>query len=63
MFCGFISLENLAVHTSGFLRRTGRHLFLTDGDGKPLLLQMVNDSEDIKFMWVFINFTFCLLNV
>ncbi|KAI6689157.1 hypothetical protein NL676_025985 [Syzygium grande] len=51
MFCGFISLENLAVHTSGFLGRTGRHLFLTDGDGKPpLLLQMVNDSEDIKFI-------------
>ncbi|XP_056167974.1 putative lipase ROG1 isoform X2 [Syzygium oleosum] len=51
MFCGFISLENLAVHASGFLGRTGRHLFLTDGDSKPpLLLQMVNDSEDIKFI-------------
>ncbi|KAI3424587.1 DUF676 domain-containing protein [Psidium guajava] len=52
MFCGFNSLESLAVHTSGFLGRTGRHLFLTDNDdGKPpLLLQMANDSEDIKFI-------------
>ncbi|XP_030528628.1 putative lipase ROG1 [Rhodamnia argentea] len=52
MFCGFNSLERLAIHSSGFLGRTGRHLFLTDNDdGKPpLLLQMVNDSENIKFI-------------
>ncbi|KAK3425655.1 hypothetical protein EUGRSUZ_F02203 [Eucalyptus grandis] len=52
IFCGFYSLENLAVHSSRLLGKTGRHLFLTDGDdGKPpLLLQMVEDSEDIKFI-------------
>ncbi|KAF8024685.1 hypothetical protein BT93_F1766 [Corymbia citriodora subsp. variegata] len=52
MFCGFYSLEKLAARTSRLLGRTGRHLFLTDNDdGKPpLLLQMVKDSEDIKFI-------------
>ncbi|KAF8037997.1 hypothetical protein BT93_B0751 [Corymbia citriodora subsp. variegata] len=49
---GFNSLENLVVLTAWFLGRSGRHLFLTDNDdGKPaLLLQMVNDSEEIKFI-------------
>lgn len=52
MFCGFQILEKLAARTSWCLGRTGRHLFLTDKDnGKPpLLLQMVNDSEDLKFL-------------
>ncbi|GAU14282.1 hypothetical protein TSUD_308420 [Trifolium subterraneum] len=52
LFCGFYSLENVASRLSRFLGKTGKHLFLTDGkNGKPpLLLQMVRDSEDIKFM-------------
>ncbi|XP_004501086.1 putative lipase C4A8.10 isoform X1 [Cicer arietinum] len=52
LFCGFRSLEKTATRLSWFLRKTGKHLFLTDGkNGKPpLLLQMVRDSEDIKFM-------------
>ncbi|CAL5205270.1 unnamed protein product [Lathyrus oleraceus] len=52
LFCGFRSLEKTASRLSWFLGKTGKHLFLTDGkNGKPpLLLQMVHDSEDIKFM-------------
>lgn len=52
LFCGFHSLEKTASRLSWFLGKTGKHLFLTDGkSGKPpLLLQMVRDSEDIKFM-------------
>lgn len=52
MFCGLNSLEKLAYHTSGVLRRTGRHVFLKDkANGQPpLLLQMANDSEDLKFL-------------
>ncbi|XP_012068134.1 putative lipase ROG1 [Jatropha curcas] len=52
MFCGFHTLEKAASHISWFLGKTGKHLFLTDGDnGKPpLLLQMVSDCEDLKFM-------------
>ncbi|KAK9946591.1 hypothetical protein M0R45_012047 [Rubus argutus] len=52
VFCGFQILEKLAARTSWCLGRTGRHLFLTDKDnGKPpLLLQMVDDSEDLKFL-------------
>ncbi|KAI4389838.1 hypothetical protein MLD38_002018 [Melastoma candidum] len=52
MLCGIYPLERLAVRSSWFLGRTGRHLFLTDG-GKgqhPLLLQMVHDTDDLKFM-------------
>ncbi|KVI06781.1 protein of unknown function DUF676, lipase-like protein [Cynara cardunculus var. scolymus] len=39
MFCGLNSLEKLAYHTSGVLRRTGRHVFLKDkanGQDDPL---------------------------
>ncbi|XP_061369596.1 putative lipase ROG1 isoform X2 [Gastrolobium bilobum] len=52
MFCGFYSLEKAVSHVAGFFGRTGKHLFLTDSkNGKPpLLLQMVRDSEDMKFM-------------
>ncbi|KAM5565611.1 putative lipase ROG1 [Rosa sericea] len=52
VFCGFQILEKAAARTSWCLGRTGRHLFLTDRDkGKPpLLLQMVYDSEDLKFL-------------
>jgi hypothetical protein len=46
-------MENVAscfVHW--IFKRTGRHLFLTDGDeGQPPLLQrMVEDHDDLKFM-------------
>ncbi|XP_050364817.1 putative lipase ROG1 [Argentina anserina] len=52
VFCGFQMLEKAAARFSWCLGRTGRHLFLTDRDkGKPpLLLQMVYDSEDLKFL-------------
>ncbi|KAK6940317.1 protein of unknown function DUF676, lipase-like [Dillenia turbinata] len=52
MFCGFNSLEKTAHRLSWLLGRTGKHLFLTDGDeGKPpLLLQMVKDSKDLPFI-------------
>ncbi|WVZ21695.1 hypothetical protein V8G54_009017 [Vigna mungo] len=51
MFCGFYSLEKAVSRVAGVFGKTGKHLFLTDSDnGKPpLLLQMVRDSEDIKF--------------
>ncbi|OVA20956.1 protein of unknown function DUF676 [Macleaya cordata] len=52
VFCGLHFLEKTAKNTSWLLGRTGKHLFLTDGDnGKPpLLLQMVNDCGDLQFM-------------
>ncbi|CAA2963753.1 Hypothetical predicted protein [Olea europaea subsp. europaea] len=50
--CGLYSMEKVASRASWILGRTGKHLFLTDSDyGKPpLLLQMVKDSEDLKFI-------------
>ncbi|PON67879.1 Alpha/Beta hydrolase fold containing protein [Parasponia andersonii] len=52
VFCGFYTLEKVASRTSWFLGKTGRHLFLTDGDsGKPpLLLWMASDTENLKFI-------------
>lgn len=52
VFCGFNSVEKMASRISWLFGRTGRHLFLTDSNnGKPpLLLQMVKDTEDLKFM-------------
>ncbi|KAM2925782.1 hypothetical protein FF1_043250 [Malus domestica] len=52
VFCGVKPLEKVAARTSWCLGRSGRHLFLTDrNDGKPpLLLQMVHDTEDLKFI-------------
>ncbi|MED6192113.1 hypothetical protein PIB30_007292 [Stylosanthes scabra] len=52
MFFGSRRAEKAAIRASGLLRRTGKHLFLTDGNnGKPpLLLQMVRDTEDLKFI-------------
>ncbi|XVF36491.1 hypothetical protein REPUB_Repub19eG0063000 [Reevesia pubescens] len=52
LFRGSRALEKVAARISWFLGRTGKHLFLTDGkNGKPpLLLQMVRDCEDLKFM-------------
>jgi hypothetical protein len=37
---------------SGCLGKTGKHLFLADSDGgkPPLLLRMVKDSRDLKFI-------------
>ncbi|XP_050216999.1 uncharacterized protein LOC126667906 isoform X2 [Mercurialis annua] len=51
--CGLSFLERRACQTAHLIvGRTGKHLFLTDNDdGKPpLLLQMVNDSNDLKFI-------------
>ncbi|KAI3801765.1 hypothetical protein L1987_29879 [Smallanthus sonchifolius] len=52
MFCGIRSLEKLGYHTSGVLKRTGRNVYLKDKpDGQPpLLVQMANDTEDLKFI-------------
>ncbi|KVH98779.1 protein of unknown function DUF676, lipase-like protein [Cynara cardunculus var. scolymus] len=51
MFGGSNTVEKVAHHISWVLGRTGRHLFLTDkAQGQPpLLLQMVEDREDLKF--------------
>ncbi|XP_059631187.1 lipid droplet phospholipase 1-like isoform X2 [Cornus florida] len=50
--CGFYTMEKVASRASWLLARTGKHLFLTDGDKRkpPLLLQMVNDTDDLKFI-------------
>ncbi|XP_010265379.1 PREDICTED: uncharacterized protein LOC104603138 isoform X2 [Nelumbo nucifera] len=51
--CGVPFLEKRASQTAHWIvGRTGKHLFLTDSDnGKPpLLLQMVNDCDDLKFL-------------
>ncbi|GMI91057.1 hypothetical protein like AT1G10040 [Hibiscus trionum] len=58
LFQGSHVLEKIAARTSWFLGRTGKHLFLTDGkDGKsPLLLRMVSDCEDLKFMSALLSF-------
>ncbi|XP_068652556.1 putative lipase ROG1 isoform X2 [Aristolochia californica] len=51
--CGLPFLERRASEAAHWIvGRTGKHLFLTDGDdGKqPLLLRMVKDCDDIKFI-------------
>ncbi|KAF5746754.1 putative lipase ROG1 [Tripterygium wilfordii] len=52
LFCGFHSLEKVAAQTSWLFGRSGKHLFLTDHDNGrlPLLLRMVSDQEDLKFI-------------
>ncbi|XP_038897281.1 uncharacterized protein LOC120085399 isoform X3 [Benincasa hispida] len=52
MCCGFYALEKVAVCTSYFFGRTGRHLFLIDKDSGncPLLFHMAGDREDLKFL-------------
>lgn len=51
--CGLPFLERRASQTAHLIAgRSGKHLFLTDNDDgkRPLLLRMVNDSEDLKFI-------------
>ncbi|GKV33477.1 hypothetical protein SLEP1_g41992 [Rubroshorea leprosula] len=62
MLCGFHTLEKVAARTSSFLGRTGKHLFLTDRDEEkpPLLLQMVRDCEDLKFISALRSFRRCV---
>ncbi|AES92372.2 serine esterase family protein [Medicago truncatula] len=51
--CGIPFLERRASQTAHLIvGRTGKHLFLMDNDdGKPpLLLRMIEDSDDLKFM-------------
>lgn len=53
LLCGLPLLEKGALQTAHWIAgRSGKHLFLTDKDnGKPpLLLRMVNDSDDLMFM-------------
>ncbi|GMI82738.1 hypothetical protein like AT1G10040 [Hibiscus trionum] len=55
LFHGSHVLEKVAARTSWFLGRTGKHLFLTDGKS-PLLLRMVSDCKDLKFMSALLSF-------
>ncbi|PON97982.1 Alpha/Beta hydrolase fold containing protein [Trema orientale] len=50
--CGLPFLEKSAPQTAHLIvGRSGKHLFLTDDEeGKPLLLRMVNDTDDLKFI-------------
>ncbi|KAJ6731608.1 ALPHA/BETA-HYDROLASES SUPERFAMILY PROTEIN [Salix purpurea] len=50
--CGLPFLERRASQTAHLIvGRTGKHLFLTDNDNEiPLLLQMVNDSDELRFI-------------
>ncbi|KAL6588133.1 hypothetical protein OROMI_001111 [Orobanche minor] len=53
LLCGLPFLEKSAPQTAHWIAgRSGKHLFLTDSDGgkSPLLLRMVNDSDDLHFM-------------
>ncbi|KAJ0031503.1 hypothetical protein Pint_14209 [Pistacia integerrima] len=53
LLCGLPFLERRASQTAHLVAgRTGKHLFLNDRDNEkpPLLLQMVNDSDDLKFI-------------
>ncbi|CAH1439149.1 unnamed protein product [Lactuca virosa] len=54
LFGGSNTVEKVAHQISWVLGRTGRHLFLTDKTHPhphpPLLLQMVDDSQDLKFL-------------
>ncbi|XP_034894050.1 uncharacterized protein [Populus alba] len=52
ILCGLPFLERRASQTAHLIvGRTGKHLFLTDNDnGIPLLLQMVNDSDGLRFI-------------
>ncbi|KAF8108039.1 hypothetical protein N665_0115s0051 [Sinapis alba] len=52
LFSGSRTLERLATRMSWCLGKTGKHLFLADGDdGKPpLLLRMVTDRRNLKFI-------------
>ncbi|KAK6159133.1 hypothetical protein DH2020_006447 [Rehmannia glutinosa] len=53
LLCGLPFLEKSAPQTAHWIAgRSGKHLFLTDNDdGKPpLLLRMVNDSDDLHFI-------------
>ncbi|PIN20521.1 putative alpha/beta hydrolase [Handroanthus impetiginosus] len=53
LLCGLPFLEKRASQTAHWIAgRSGKHLFLTDkDDGKlPLLLRMVNDSDDLHFI-------------
>lgn len=53
LLCGLPFLERTAPQTAHWIAgRSGKHLFLTDDDDgrPPLLLRMVNDSQDIRFM-------------
>ncbi|XP_071725328.1 putative lipase YDR444W [Rutidosis leptorrhynchoides] len=53
LLCGLSFLERSASQTAHWIAgRSGKHLFLTDNDDGelPLLIRMVNDSKDIKFI-------------
>lgn len=53
LLCGLPFLERRASQTAHLVAgRSGKHLFLMDSDGgkPPLLLRMVDDSDDLKFI-------------
>lgn len=62
----FEKIAPLVAHW--FVGKTGRHLFLTDGDSNhlPLLRRMVTDCDEGKFMLVFLtlyNYNLLVLNL
>ncbi|KAK1292515.1 hypothetical protein QJS10_CPB17g02641 [Acorus calamus] len=62
LFCGVRMLEKASSHISGILGKTGKHLLLNDHhEGRPpLLIQMVNDHGDLKFMSALQSFRRCV---
>ncbi|XP_042442388.1 uncharacterized protein LOC122027472 isoform X1 [Zingiber officinale] len=58
LFHGSYKLEKMAYRTCWIFRRSGKHLFLKDHDnGKlPLLVQMVSDCGDLRFMSALLSF-------
>lgn len=53
----FEKVAPLVVHW--IFGRTGKHLFLCDDEESPLLLRMVDDSNDLYFMYVWL----CILSI
>ena len=59
---GIASLERVAPLVSHwFVGRTGRHLFLADGD-RPLLQRMVTDCDEGRFLLVTLLIPFKLFS-
>jgi hypothetical protein len=59
--CGLPFLERRASEAAHLIvGRTGKHLFLTDNDDgrRPLLLRMVDDSDDLQFRLFSVHFSF-----
>ncbi|XAR62021.1 hypothetical protein NMG60_11016598 [Bertholletia excelsa] len=62
-FCGIYTLEKAASRISCFLGKTGKHLFLRDGNNEkpPLLLQMASDTDNLPFISSLLSFRRCVV--